>query len=238
MKAGAFQTDRLSGALGYRFEDETLLRQALTHGSAASAQRGAPTYQRLEFLGDRVLGLAIAGMLLEAFPGAEEGELARRFNALVREETCAAVAEMLDLGSYAIVGKGEEASGGRRKQALLADLCEAVIGAVFADGGYEPARTLVERYWRPLLMAPERPRRDAKTALQEWAQGRGLEPPEYELAGQSGPDHAPRFTVVARLEDGKSSEGTGTTKRDAEQHAAQALLIVLEVWKPGTAADG
>lgn len=221
----------LEKRLGYSFVDRSLLITALTHASAATA--GARTYQRLEFLGDRVLGLVIAEMLMVQFPEAEEGDLARRLTALVRNESCAAVAQALDIGSAIRLGAGEAQSGGRSKAAILGDVCEAVIGALHLDGGIDVARQFVQSHWRPRMLAWKGSLRDAKTTLQEWAQGRGLGTPAYEIVGRSGPDHAPRFAVEVRAGDLPRQRGEGGSRRDAEQAAATAMLIRQRVWMDG-----
>ncbi|MFW5655372.1 MAG: ribonuclease III [Roseicyclus sp.] len=208
--------------LGHRFEDVGLLRRALTHSSLSSATRD--DNQRLEFLGDRVLGLVMAEALLAQDAEAREGLLAPRFNALVRKETCAEVAREIDLGAVLRLGKSEMATGGRRKQALLGDAMEAVIAAVHLDGGFEAARALVLRLWGARLSRVEQDARDAKTALQEWAQARGQTPPDYVEIARTGPDHAPVFTVEARLQTGESARAEARVKRQAEQAAARALL--------------
>ncbi|RMD46453.1 MAG: ribonuclease III [Alphaproteobacteria bacterium] len=213
--------------LGYRFADPALLEQALTHGSASSPAR--PDNQRLEFLGDRVLGLVIAEALIRELPEAREGELAPRYNALVRRERCAEVAESLGLGEVIRLGRSETRSGGRRKTALLADAMEAVIGAVFLDGGFEAARGVVRRHWAPHIEAVRGSEmRDPKTVLQEWAQARGLPPPSYVETARAGPDHAPSFTIRAELADGRHASATAGSKRKAQQEAARALLARLE----------
>ena len=208
--------------LGHRFADRDLLTRALTHGSLASPTRG--DNQRLEFLGDRVLGLVMAEAVLEADPVAREGVLAPRFNALVRKETCADVARQIDLGAAMRLGKSEMSAGGRRRDALLGDAMEAVIAAVYLDAGFGAARDLVLRLWGERIARVEQDARDAKTALQEWAQARGLEPPRYEEVGRSGPDHAPVFRIRVSLADGAGAEAEARAKRHAEQAAAQALL--------------
>jgi ribonuclease-3 len=220
--------DELLNKLGYRFEKSELLDEALTHVSAPQA--GGQSYQRLEFLGDRVLGLAIAELLFKTFPGAPEGELSRRLAELVRRESCAEIAIAWDVGPYLRLGAGEAHSGERRNQTILADVCEAIIGAVFIDGGYEAARALVERSFQELLEAPRRPLRDPKSALQEWAQGRGLPPPTYSVVEQIGPDHAPKFRVVVKVKGAENEFGSGTSKRIAEQAAARSLLMKEGVW--------
>ncbi len=208
--------------LGHGFRDPGLLVQALTHPSAGTPTR--PDNQRLEFLGDRVLGLSIAGALVEAFPQAAEGQLAPRFNALVRKETCAEVARALDLGSVLRLGRSEMQTGGRRKLTLLGDAMEAVVAAVFLDAGFGVARAVVLRHWAPHLDRAHEDPQDAKSALQEWAQGRGLPPPTYAETGRAGPDHAPEFTVEVRLATGETEAARARSKRQAEQAAAQALL--------------
>ena len=216
----------LQEALGHRFRDPGLLVQAVTHASMSSP--GRDDNQRLEFLGDRVLGLVMAEALLEADAKAAEGLLAPRYNALVRKETCADVARQIGLGDAMKLGRSEMMSGGRRKQALLGDAMEAVIAAVYLDGGFGAAKALVLRLWGDRIGAVEEDARDAKTSLQEWAQARGMQPPRYEDAGRSGPDHAPVFTVRAVLATGQSAEATAGSKRQAQQMAAKALLERLE----------
>ncbi len=220
--------DELLKKLGYRFEKAELLDEALTHVSAP--QSGGQSYQRLEFLGDRVLGLAIAETLHKTFPGASEGELSRRLAELVRRESCAEVAISWDVGTYLKLGAGEAHAGERRNPTILADVCEAIIGAVFLDGGYEAAKALVERSFQDLLAAPRRPLRDPKSALQEWAQGRGLPPPTYTIVEQMGPDHAPKFRVMVKVKGAESEFGLGTSRRVAEQAAARSLLLREGVW--------
>jgi ribonuclease III len=210
--------------IGYRFTDETLLDRALTHISALSGKSRQGSYQRLEFLGDRVLGLVISDMLLRAYPKADEGELSKRLAELVRKETCAEVARELDIGSAIRLGSSESNAGGRRRVAILADVCEALIGAVFLDGGYAPVAQLIEQFWGERMRAVSRPPRDAKTALQEWAQGRGLPTPSYKEVERRGPHHNPEFRVAVQLPDRDPAEGLGRSKRAAEQAAAAEML--------------
>ncbi len=212
--------------LGHSFARGELLSQAVTHASMSSANRD--DNQRLEFLGDRVLGLVMAEALLALDRGATEGQLAPRFNALVRKETCADVAREIDLGAVLRLGRSEMLSGGRRKQALLGDAIEAVIAAVYLDGGFEAAKAVILALWGARITDVEEDARDPKTALQEWAQARGLKPPLYDEVRREGPDHAPIFTIAARLATGESKEATAGSKRQAEQAAAQALLRHLE----------
>ncbi len=210
------------GRLGHVFRKPDLLVRAVTHASIGTATR--PDNQRLEFLGDRVLGLVMAEALQAADPEAREGQLAPRFNALVRKETCADVARGIGLGDVLKLGRSEMLTGGRRKEALLGDAMEAVIAAVYQDAGFEAARALVLRLWGGRIAAVEPDARDAKTGLQEWAQARGMPPPVYEEAGRSGPDHAPQFTVRVTLASGETAEASAGSKRVAEQAAARLLL--------------
>ena len=226
--------------LGYQFTNRALLKRALTHASVrTSAKKGGDhDNERLEFLGDRVLGLSIAELLIETYPGASEGELARIFNHLVRGETCADVARSIALGEQLILSESEAGSGGRDQVTILADACEAVLAAVFMDAGFEAARRVVRSHWTKRLdTLPVEPV-DAKSALQEWAQGQGFELPKYKELSRQGPDHAPHFTTEVRVGGRKAptartAQGTGASKRAAEQSAATALLIQEGVWKGG-----
>jgi ribonuclease III len=216
--------EELSHRLGHRFVRPELLIEALTHPSLATGAHN----QRLEFLGDRVLGLVIAEALIDADRTAQEGTLAPRLNALVRKETCAEVATELGLGAGLRMGRSEMLTGGRKKVALLGDAMEAVIAAVYLDGGLDAARRLILGSWGARIAAAGTVARDAKTALQEWAQARGLAPPDYLDLSREGPDHAPVFLVAARLADGREAEGRAASKRAAQQAAAEALLARLE----------
>jgi ribonuclease III len=220
----------LEAAIGHRFTNRALLAHALTHVSAASAVAGrSGSYQRLEFLGDRVLGLAVSDMLFNAFPAAEEGELSRRLAELVRKESCADVAVGWNIAHYLKLGVGESAV--RSNRTILADVCEAVVGAVFLDGGFVAARAVVDGAFGEAMHAPRRPLRDAKTALQEWAQARGLAAPTYGLVDRHGPDHAPEFRIAVSVEGMVPEEGKGASKRLAEQAAALNFLIREKIWK-------
>jgi len=212
--------------IGHSFADPTLLTEAVTHASMSSPTRG--DNQRLEFLGDRVLGLAMAQALLEADTDAAEGKLAPRFNALVRKETCADVAREIDVGAVLRLGRSEMLSGGRRKEALLGDAMEAVIAAVYLDAGFDVAQALIIRLWGKRIHDVDADARDAKTAMQEWAQAQGLQPPRYVEVHREGPDHAPVFTIAAQLTTGASAQATAKSKRLAEQAAAAALLAQME----------
>ena len=215
----------LEERIGYRFTDPPILEMALTHISALKGARNrAGSYQRLEFLGDHVLGLVISDMLYRAFPKADEGELSRRLADLVRKETCTEIARSVDLGAVIRVGSSEHNAGARSRPAILADVCEAVIGAVYLDGGYKAAEEVVERLWQVRLRATAQPLRDPKTVLQEWAQARGLPTPAYHEIARSGPDHSPEFRVAVQLPALAPAEGLGRSKRAAEQAAAAAML--------------
>ncbi|MFK7875325.1 MAG: ribonuclease III [Paracoccaceae bacterium] len=215
-----------SERIGHRFSNPALLIEAVTHASVSTADKS--DNQRLEFLGDRVLGLVMAEVLLARDPRAAEGLLAPRFNALVRKETCADVANQIELGAVLRLGRSEMLSGGRRKLALLGDAMEAVIAAVYLDGGFEAARDLVLQLWGSRVATVKEDARDAKTTLQEWAQARALQPPKYEQTGRSGPDHAPIFEITATLSTGASAKASAGSKRQAEQAAATALLTALK----------
>ena len=223
--AGAADRAGLEAALGHRFRDPALLAEALTHPSATGRHgRRKRSYERLEFLGDRVLGLLVAHLLIERFPEDAEGALTHRQVALVQEGALAQVAERLGLGRWLEVARSEAEGGGRERPALLADCCEALIGALYLDGGLEAARGFVASEWEPFLAGVATPPRDPKMALQEWAQGRGLEPPAYRLLATDGPPHAPRFTVEAGLPGFPPAVGEGRSKRAAEREAARRLL--------------
>lgn len=228
----------LAEALGHRFAQPGLLRRALTHPSAIGAaarqrERGQNDYERLEFLGDRVLGLVIADLLFRGFPEENEGALAKRFAMLVRRESLARVAQAVDLGRHLLLSRGEMGAGGRESRTLLADACEAVIGALYLDGGLEVAADFVRRYWEPLMAEDLRPPQDAKTALQEWAQGAGLPLPVYRTVRTEGPPHEPLFAVEVQVQGQEPATGTGRSKRAAEQIAAETLLTQLVAARNG-----
>jgi ribonuclease III len=211
----------LEEKLGHHFSDRDLLKRALTHASAISA----PSNERLEFLGDRVLGLVVAETLHARHLEESEGPLTVRLHALVRAEACAKVAETAGLSDYVHLG-GPEFDSARAKAAILSDVCEAVIAALYLDGGMAAARQFIERYWAELFEDPGQGQemRDAKTRLQEWAQGRGLPAPAYRETARSGPAHAPRFVVEAVVQGLAPEQGEGGSKREAEQEAAAKLL--------------
>jgi len=224
--------EKLQLRLGYRFADPALLDRALTHSSAISpGRRVEHSYQRLEFLGDRVLGLVVADMLYRRYPRSNEGELSRTLNTLVRKETCAVIARQLDLGRELNLGDSEARSGGADKEAILGDVTEAIIGAIYLDGGLDQAYAFVEPRFEQFLADGQAHRADAKTTLQEWAQARGLEPPAYVQVERTGPDHAPEFTIAVDLAGFERVEAIGPSKRLAEHKAAELFLVRQKVWK-------
>ena len=208
--------------IGYEFKDPRLLITALTHSSISSATRS--DNERLEFLGDRVLGLVMAQALLDVDTQASEGQLAPRFNALVRKETCADVARSIGIGDMLKLGRSEMLSGGRRKEALLGDAIEALIAAVYRDGGFSAAQSLILRLWNTRITSVKADARDPKTALQEWAQARKGLPPRYVELSRTGPDHAPVFEIEVQLHSGEVTQAKAGSKRQAEQVAAQQML--------------
>ena len=224
------RTHELQASLGHAFARPALLDEALTHSSIAGVRGGkldAISYERLEFLGDRVLALLVAELLLESFPQAREGVLTRRFTDLVRQQTLAAVAVSLDLGTHLkLPPNGEESV--RHNPAVLADLCEAILAAIYLDGGLDAARAFVLRHWQPLVQAQAAVPKDPKTALQEWAQARAQPLPVYTVIGATGPSHRPDFRVSVQVAGREPLEGAGSSKRAAEIAAATAMLAALE----------
>lgn len=227
-KSSVEALDKLQARIGYVFRDQDLLRRSLRHASM-----GGVSNERLEFLGDRVLGLVVAERLFSNYPDTDEGGLAVRFNTLVRREACAKAAEAAKLGPHIVMARSEARNKGRAKMAILANACEALIAALYLDGGLKAAREFIFRYWESMFdgLAPEL--RDAKTILQEWAQSGALKKkiqPQYRLSGRDGPDHAPLFAVEVRVPGHKPAGGKGLTKREAEQDAARSLLVRLGLW--------
>jgi ribonuclease-3 len=223
---------KLQDRIGYKFRDRSILYEALTHASVAHGQKGFANYERLEFLGDRVLGLAIAEHLFQAYPDSPEGKLAIRFNCLVKKETCARVADDIGLGPYIKLGESEALAGGRRKDTILADACEALLGAIYVDGGWEPVKAIIETHWAPRLAAIPDVLVDAKTALQEWVQSRGEKKlPRYIKVASTGPDHAPVFVYEVRVDGLEAAQGKGSSRKTAEQAAAMAMLVREGVWE-------
>jgi ribonuclease-3 len=233
--SGASATDDdLTLRIGHGFGRPALLSEALTHPSAVAPPRGKSRrrnvqrhYERLEFLGDRVLGLVIADMLWHRFESEPEGPMTRRMADLVRRETVARVALDIGLDRHLVLSPSEAAAGAARNPSILADVCEAVIAAIYLDGGLPAATAFISRWWEPLIDETAAPPRDPKTQLQEWAQARGLGLPAYRLVATEGPDHAPRFTVAASVAQSDEASATASSKRAAEAEAAAALLALL-----------
>lgn len=215
--------EALEARIGHTFKNRTLLQEALTHGSALDGARHKRSYDRLEFLGDRVLGLVVSERLLAENTAIEEGDLALRYNALVNKHACARAARAADLGAAVVLSPSEEANGGRGKEAILADICESVIAALYLDAGMEAARGFIHRFWGDAFEAVRATPRDAKTALQEWAAAKkkGL---HYNVVDQTGPEHAPHFVIDAIVDGFPPSRGEGGSKRDAQRAAAAAFL--------------
>ena len=212
---------RLSDRIGYVFTDAELLQQALTHGSSG---RKAKDYERLEFLGDRVLSLVIADQLFHNHRKEQEGKLAARHSSIVRGDVCAAVGEAIGLHDFIKVGDTEKKTGVHKMKSVLGDVVEALIGAIYIDGGFDAARKVILTHWADVLRHPDTVQKDAKTFVQEWALAKALPLPRYELAGRQGPEHKPQFTVRLTIEKHKEAEGMGPTKQAAEMAAAAAFI--------------
>ena len=225
---------QLQTLLGCQFDDLELLRQAVTHSSARRSKHGGvehaakQSYERLEFLGDRVLGLCVARMLYKSFSEEPEGHLAKRHALLVSKPTLAQVARDLKLQRFIVVSQTERDHGGLENDGLLSDIVEALIAAMYLDQGTDIAEAFIEKQWQPLLKQNKRPPRDAKTSLQEWSQGMKKILPIYELLDHSGPSHRPTFRVKVRVDGFGQAEGVGASKREAEQQAASALIKTLK----------
>ncbi|WP_185983074.1 ribonuclease III [Aureimonas mangrovi] len=222
----------LEELIGIRFADRARLERALTHSSLRRRGDGAD-YERLEFLGDRVLGLVVAERLFELYPGSDEGDLSVRLNTLVSAETCAEVADEIGLERFIRHGGDLKSLGGERTRNVRADVVEALIAAVYLDHGLPAARAFILRFWEVRLGQASFARRDPKTELQEWAHKRCGQPPRYEMLERTGPDHEPVFTVSASVQGVKPTQGTGRSKRIAEQEAATAMLLREGVWSAG-----
>ncbi len=222
------QYSELYEILGYSFKDESLIREALTHPSL----EGTPSYQRLEFIGDRVLGLAIAAWMFEIHPNADEGGLASRHTNLVRREACAKIAADLNLGDFIHMAKSSEDTGGRKRETIIADVCESVIGAIYLEAGYLEAEKFIRKFWHEMAHNVKVAKRDAKTRLQELVQSRGKSTPVYTTIDKKGPDHQPTFTIVVSVQGEGEETAKGFSKRDAEQLAAEKILKRLKSeWK-------
>jgi ribonuclease-3 len=219
-------TDILGGKIGYVFSDPALLETALTH---SSTQNDKNNNERLEFLGDRVLGLAVADLLFTAYPQEPEGSLAKRHTGLVQQEALVNAAQAIGLAEHLKLSAGEMKSGGQKKEKILADGMEALIGAIYLDGGLEAAEGFIAKFWGGMLQGQALPPEDAKSLLQEWAQGRGLPLPEYKLLGKSGTDHAPSFEIEVSVEGIGKTSATAASKRSAEKEAAAKMLEKIGV---------
>ncbi|MDC1215033.1 ribonuclease III [Rhodospirillales bacterium] len=217
--------DTLQAAIGYTFKNLNLLRQALVHSSAT--EQRLKSNERMEFLGDRVLGLILAELLLENYLDEAEGEISYRFTALAQRDSLATIAGKIGLAKHLSLSNGEHLTGGRENPGLLADATEAVIAAIYMDGGLEAAKAFVHNNWTEMMRYNRHPPKDAKTTLQEWAQGHGLGLPSYRITGQEGPDHQPVFSVEVTVEKQPVLSGQGSNKRAAEQAAAEALLNII-----------
>lgn len=217
------QYSELYEILGYRFKDETLLREALTHPSL----EGSSNYQRLEFVGDRVIGLTIAAWMYELHPDADEGGLASRHTNLVRREACAKIAHKIRLGDFIHMAKSSEDSGGRKRETIIADVCESVIGAIYLDSDFETAEKFIRKFWKDMANNVKVANRDAKTRLQEMVQSQSKPTPVYTTIAKSGPDHEPVFTIAVKVKDEGEEIAKGNSKREAEQLAAALMLEKL-----------
>lgn len=216
----------LEKAIGYAFKDKQFLKRALTHPSALPSGQGVD-FERLEFLGDRVLGLVISQWLFEEFPREKEGDLAKRLAGLVCKETLVKIAKSLELANHMAMKQERGISQNKRLETLLADGCEALIGGLYLDGGLEVPRDFIHTHWKDLFQSTPEPPRDAKSALQEWIQGRGHSHPEYVILESSGPAHAPRFVVQVQVKGFAPVTGEGSSKRLAEKNAAQNMLLMI-----------
>jgi ribonuclease-3 len=220
----------IEAILGYQFKDKNMLTEALTHPSISKQENSGSVfnYERLEFLGDSVLGLVIAELLINKYPDEKEGHLAKRQSGLVRGEAVANVAYDLGVGKFIKMTQGEEFMGGRENASNVENALEAIIGAIYLDGGLEQARDFICKHWTSLVDGMVEPPKDAKTALQEWAQGRGLQIPKYTIVKTEGPSHNPVFEIQVEVDGFSPVSASGTSKKKAERDAAAGLLAVVE----------
>lgn len=214
---------KLEKIIGYKFKDRHLLERALTHSSTNDAYN----YQRLEFLGDRVLGLVMADALFTEFRGENEGGLAKRHTVLVQGATCAVIGQAHNIGDFVILSDSERISGGNLNENIIADVVESLLGAIYRDGGYEAAQKVILKLWGDNIKTLEDAPQDPKTELQEWVQARGMDLPLYEVAEKSGPDHAPIFLMRLTVEGQEAVEAEGPSRRQAEKTAARLMLKKL-----------
>ncbi len=220
---------KLESIIGYVFHDKERLIRALTHASAKTSH--GRNYERLEFLGDRVLGLCIAELLFTTFKNADEGELSVRLNQLVSAEACAGICDRMELHLFIRTGSDLQKITGKRMKNVRADVVESLIAAIYIDGGLEAARSFILKFWNERATQPQAARRDAKTELQEWAHAKLTTAPHYRIDERSGPDHDPHFTITVEVEGVDPEVGTGRSKRVAEQVAATRLLVREGIWK-------
>ncbi len=214
----------LEQRIGYRFKNSTYMEQALTH----SSKNGSINNERIEFLGDRVLNLVIAHALFEQFPNENEGGLAKKHSTLVQGKTLAAIGVTLNLGDFLIMSESERQSGGAENENIISDAMEALLGAVYLDGGLEPARNIIIKLWDKFILSPIEDHLDSKTELQEWVQARGLPLPEYDIVGRTGPDHAPVFDIEVRVQGFDPISAVGSSRRQAEKEAARRMMIAVK----------
>ena len=229
-RVSAQKIAKLEERIGYAFKEHARLVRALTHASATKVSGDISHYERLEFLGDRVLGLCVAELLFDQFPDAPEGELSVRLNAMVSGKTCAEIADDIGLHDFIQAGADVKQLTSKRMRSVRADVTESLIAAIYLDGGLEPAKQFVEKYWKKRLLEEGGAIRDSKTALQEWAHIKTGATPVYKVIKRSGPDHDPTFIVEVEIEGTKNAQGRGKSKRAAEQAAAQAVLLREAVW--------
>ncbi len=228
---GNKQIAELEQRIGYHFDAPLHLHKALTHASATKRSNEDNQYERLEFLGDRVLGLVVSELLFETFPDAAEGELSLRLNALVNGKTCALIADEIELHKFIRTGTDLKHLTGKRMQGVRADVMEALIAAVYLDGGLDAASKVIRNLWHSRLHLADAARRDSKTALQEWAHANKYGMPHYELVAQEGPDHDPVFSIKVHLDGAEGADGKGRSKRSAEQNAARKVLENVGIWE-------
>ncbi len=225
----------LESRLGYKFSEYANIERALTHSSVRKNSDDNFHYERLEFLGDRVLGLVIANMLFDNFPEANEGELSLRLNSLVNGKTLAMISDELSLHEFIRTGSDLKELTGKRMQNVRADVLEAVIASIYLDGGLEASTQFIDRFWGTRLFDDATARRDSKTELQEWSHANRLGTPKYREKSRTGPDHDPVFTVSVHIDKRKDTEGTGSSKRIAEQAAARNMLLQEGIWSASEA---
>lgn len=216
-----FDITALQNVLNYRFQDPALALEAMTHPSVENQ----PNYQRLEFLGDRILGLEIAAWLYQDYPAEREGVLSRKLTALVRKETLAEVCVSSGLAPFIVMNRSAKSVGGKNNPAILSDVVEAILAAMHLDGGEEDARSFIRTHWKNRIHNVAV--KDPKTALQEFVQKQGYQPPQYTMIDRTGPDHAPSFVVEAEVDGLDKAEGVGPSKKQAEYQAASHLLAQL-----------